>query len=172
MAYESYLKATSNTQQLLAGESIRKNHHTEAEGWMPIIRVEQQISVDHNKDTGGYTSNTYHGPIHFTKQWGASSPMWLNAIENQDVFSEVVYEAIYTAEDSDDDTEVFMNITLMEARIVAYRRFQQDAKDISTVEGTGAGLGYLELETISLTYNTIDQTHGPSGKTGHASWTE
>jgi type VI secretion system Hcp family effector len=165
MAFESYLKAEGSISKAIPGESPKDGRGE----WIPIIQVDHQITATVDPNTGSTVGHEHHGSIMFTKQWGASSPLWLKGIHQKEKYT-LWYECMYHP-DEEAHPIVYMEFKFESAMISEIKRFVSSSKDFSggvdRVEDT------LELERIAFSYDTITQIHHPDpNNTCAASWTK
>jgi type VI secretion system secreted protein Hcp len=149
MAYEFYVTIKGVKQGDFKGESIRAEHAKKIAG----LSYSHEITAPRDIASGRASGKRQHGPITFTKEWGASTPMIFQALVNNEVLESVLFE-FYNTNDSGEE-QIYHKITLSKATV----------SKIKQVTGTGESAGSAktsaihdthELEEVSLTYEKIE----------------
>lgn len=161
-AYEFYMKTNATKQGILKGESTRAQWKDQ----VPCISMLWEARTPTDAATGLVTGKTQHLPLTVTKEWGASSPQYLQAMLTNEVLKEVTLS--FVKADPQGTESVYFTITLRNATVIDYRMRAGEAAatvDTGTARHTAA-YGTQELEDISFRYESITVTAGSgTGKT-------
>jgi type VI secretion system secreted protein Hcp len=152
MAYEFYVKTKGQTQGPFKGESPRKGHTEKAAG----ISYQHEINSPRDVATGLPSGKRQHKAIKFTKEWGASSPQYFQALVTNENLSEVVLEFIKTTKEGKED--IYYVIKLTNATVSNIRYMTGVGESAGSAKTTST-YDTHELEEISLTYEKIDVEH-------------
>ncbi len=90
MAHEFYVKMKGKKQGDFKGESIRK----EWDKWMTGLSFEYSVQAPRDIATGQASGKRQHSPVIFTKEWGASSPLLLQALVSNEILENVEFDFI------------------------------------------------------------------------------
>jgi type VI secretion system secreted protein Hcp len=150
MAYEFYVKIEGTTQGPFKGESGRS---ARAE-WLTGLSFAHSIQSPRDVATGLPSGKRQHGPITFTKEWGASTPTIMSALCTNEILKTVHFEFIHT--NATGVEEVYYKITLTNATVskVVYNTGSSGASESSS--RTTAAYDTMEVEAVSLTYQRIE----------------
>lgn len=151
MAYEFYVQIEGKTQGPFKGESGR----TARAEWLTGLSFSHQIQSPRDVSTGRASGKRQHGPITFTKEWGAATPQIMQALCNNEMLASVKFEFIHTNDEGIE--EVYHKVTLTNATIakVVYQTGGGTVGGESTARSTSA-YDTMEVEAVSLTYQRID----------------
>lgn len=145
MAYEFYVTIEATTQGRLAGESAREPHKGKIAG----IGFSYEVTSSREAASGRASSKREHGPVMFTKEWGAASPQLFNALVTNEVLPSVLFEFVRT---NDVGVEhVFHTLRLTDASVTSIHQYVA-AQD-------GAELDNAELEDVALMFRGIEMAN-------------
>lgn len=152
MAYEFYVKGKFKNQGDTKGESPREQHKAKIQG----ISFHYNVKSPRDAATGQASGKRTHHPVTFVKEWGPSSPQFFQALCNNEVLTEVLFEFIKT--DPNGEEYVYHTIKLVNAAVSEIDQYLAgDAKQDSTHDTH-------ELEKISFTFQRIEMEN-KDGKT-------
>ncbi len=148
MAHEFYVKMKGKKQGDFKGESIRK----EWDKWMTGLSFEYSVQAPRDIATGQASGKRQHSPVIFTKEWGASSPLLLQALVTNEILENVEFDFIKT--DPSGKEIVYYVIKLTNATVSklvqsTHRQEEGGAKH-------EAAYDVHELEQVSLTFQKIE----------------
>ena len=81
MAYEFYVTVDGTKQGRFKGESKREQHAHKLAG----LSFSYEVSSPRDASTGQATGKRRHGPVTFTKAWGAATPQLFEALVTNEV---------------------------------------------------------------------------------------
>ena len=151
MAGQFYVEIDASRQGRLKGESERPQHADKMSG----IAFSYEVKSLRDAATGQASGKRQHGPVTFTKAWGAASPQLFQALVSNEILNDVLFEFVRVDPTTGQEI-VFETMRLKEANVAAIRRY--------VAVDTRGPLDELELEDISLTFRTIE-IENTSGKT-------
>lgn len=157
MAYEFYVTIEGTKQGKFKGESLRDAHKAKLGG----LAYTHEIKSPRDIATGMASGKRQHGPITFTKEWGASTPQIFQALVTNEVLKSVLFEFFHTTPEGVE--EVYHTVKLTNATISNVRYTTGKGESASTAK-TQATYDTHELEDVSLTYQKID-VESKTGKT-------
>lgn len=145
MAYEFYVTIEGAKQGRLAGETAREAH----KGTLAGIGFSYEVTSARGAASGRASRKLEHGPVTFTKEWGAASPQLFQAL----VTSEVIQSALfYFVRTNDVGVEhVFATIKLTDASVTSIHQYVAAQED--------ADLDNAELEDVALSFRDIEITN-------------
>jgi type VI secretion system secreted protein Hcp len=152
MAYEFYVTVKAQTQGDFKGESPRKPHAAKAAG----ISYQHEINSPRDVATGLPSGKRQHKPIRFTKEWGASSPQYFQALVTNELLPSVLFEFIKTTKEGKED--IYYTIKLVNATISNIRYMTGTGESAGSAKTTST-YDTHELEEISFTYQRIEVEH-------------
>jgi type VI secretion system secreted protein Hcp len=154
MAYEFYVTIEGMKQGKFKGESPRDKHKDKTSG----LSFNHEIKSPRDLATGQASGKRQHGPITFTKEWGASSPQLFQALVTNEVLKSALFEFVHTTKVGEE--EVYYTIKLVNATVSNIK--YMTGKDSGESSGTAkhsAAYDTHELEEVSLTYQRIEVEH-------------
>lgn len=157
MAYEFYVSIEGTKQGKFKGESPRDAHKAKLAG----LAYSHEIKSPRDIATGQASGKRQHGPIVFSKEWGASSPQIFQALVTNEVLKSVLFEFFHTTPEGVE--EVYHTIKLTNATISNVRYMTGKGESAQSAKH-GASYDTHELEEVSLTYQKIDM-ESKTGKT-------
>ncbi len=157
MAYEFYVTIEGTKQGKFKGESIRDKHKDKLAG----IAYRHEIKSPRDVATGQASGKRQHGPISFTKEWGASTPQIFQALVTNEVLKSVLFEFVHTTPEGDE--EVYHTIRLSSAT-VSNVKYSTGAAESAGTAKTTVTYDTHELEDVSFTYQRIE-VESKTGKT-------
>ena len=137
----AFMGVTGKVQGNFKGESLapaRKDR-------MPIAAFNFEVLAPIGANTGMPSGKRVHKPIVVTKEWGAASPQFVQALINNEVLTQVVIEFYDTAANGEE--VLSSSIKLTNASI----------SDVNQTYGESAGK-MANLQNISLTYQRMELT--------------
>ena len=150
MAYEFYVTIEATKQGRLAGETAREAH----KGKLAGIGFSYEVTSSRGAASGRASRKREHGPVTFTKEWGAASPQLFQALVTNEVLESVLFEFVRT---NDVGVEhVFHTIRLTNASVTSMHQYVAAQED--------AELDNPELEDVALSFRDIEITN-VDGKT-------
>ena len=142
MAYEFYVTIDATKQGRLAGESLRPEHKDKLAG----IGFSYEVTASREAASGRASSKREHGPVTFTKEWGAASPQLFSALVTNEAITSALFEFVRT---NDVGVEhVFHTIKLTDAAVTSIHQYIAAADD--------AELDNAELEDVAITFRGIE----------------
>lgn len=165
MAYEFYVKIEGKTQGQFKGESLRDARAAE---WMVGLSFEHNIQSPRDVATGRASGKRQHGPITFTKEWGAATPQILQALCTNEMLPTVAFEFIHTNEMGVE--EVYHKVTLTNATVSKVNYNTGSAGTSEASARTTASYDTMEVEAVSLTYQKIDHENVPGSTMASDDW--
>ena len=150
MAYEFYVTIDATKQGRLAGESTRGVH----KGKLAGLGFSYEVTSSRGAASGRASRKREHGPVTFTKEWGAASPQLFQALVTNEVLETALFEFVRT---NDVGVErVFQTIRLTNASVTSIHQYVAAQED--------AELDNAELEDVALSFRDIEITN-VDGKT-------
>lgn len=122
----------------------------------PVVRYQYTVSSPRDAATGMATGKRQHSPVVITKEWGASSPQFYQALTTNEVLKSVLIEFIRTGPDGRD--AVFQTVTLTNASVSRINQF------VNAAPIAGVPPDERALEEISFTFQKIE-VENKDGKT-------
>jgi type VI secretion system secreted protein Hcp len=145
MAYEFYVTIEGTKQGRLAGESTREVH----KGKLAGIGFSYEVTSSLGAASGRASRKREHGPITFTKEWGAASPQLFAALVTNEVLETALFEFVRT---NDVGVErVFQTIRLTNASVTSIHQYVAAQEDTE--------LDHAELEDVALSFRDIEITN-------------
>jgi type VI secretion system secreted protein Hcp len=149
MAYEFYVTVDGTKQGRFKGESKREQHAHKLAG----LSFSYEVSSPRDASTGQATGKRRHGPVTFTKAWGAATPQLFQALVTNEVLRSVLFEFVRSGEDGTE--QIFQTIRLTNVGVAAIKQY--------VVPEPSAAAAPRELEDISLAFQIIDIEHKLGG---------
>jgi type VI secretion system secreted protein Hcp len=144
MAFEAYATVKGVKQGQFHGESTKPKQTN----LIPIVAFQNKASFSTDPATGAATSKLQHTPIVITKQWGAASPQFFEALVTQETLSTVSFT--FDSPTSKGVEQTFFTIVLTNALICGIQQYVGSAPGLSDAANA--------LEDISFTYQKIEIT--------------
>jgi type VI secretion system secreted protein Hcp len=166
MAYEFYVKIEGTTQGPFKGESGR----TSRAEWLTGLSFAHSIKSPRDVATGRASGKRQHGPITFTKEWGASTPQLMQALCTNEMLPSVAFEFIHTNDMGQE--EVYYKITLTNATVSAVNYNTGAAGASEASARTTSAYDTMEVEAVSLTYQKIVHEQPIAGTVAIDDWAE
>jgi type VI secretion system secreted protein Hcp len=141
MALQAIVKVTGAKQGKFKGDSALKSPLF-ADG-ITLLRFESIATAPRDAATGQASGKRQWQPIRLTKEWGASSPQFVQALTTNEILSKVVFE--FFKPDPAGKVVLQHRVTLTNATVQTI----DSSLDLITA---GAG---RELEDIELTFQSI-----------------
>ena len=142
MAYEFYVTVKATKQGRLAGESTREPHKDKIVG----LGFSYEVTSSREAASGRASSKREHGPVTFTKEWGAASPQLFTALVTNEAIKSALFEFVRT---NDVGVEhVFHTIKLTDAAVTSIHQYIAAQDD--------AELENAELEDVAITFRGIE----------------
>jgi type VI secretion system secreted protein Hcp len=160
MSFQYYVSVKGSKQGQFKSETKKQGR---SDKWMECIAFKMGSAVPYDANSGGTSGHRQHKPISFTKEWGASSPLFLNAHWTNETLTEVIVECV--GRDSTGAKEVVTErITLTNAVVVeAVRYSAQSAKEASRHDTD-------HLEDYSLRFQKIMVENIAGGTSATDDW--
>jgi type VI secretion system secreted protein Hcp len=145
MSFQYYAKVKGQKQGQFKAESPKTGRK---DVWFECIEFKMGSAVPVDANSGQSKGHRQHKPVTITKEWGVSSPLFLNAHWTNETLSEVVIECVGRAPDGTKEI-VTERITLTNAVVTEVIRYSaQSAKEASRHDTD-------HLEAISMTFQKI-----------------
>jgi type VI secretion system secreted protein Hcp len=142
VAYEFYVTIEAAKQGRLAGESTRETHKGKIAG----IGFSYEVTASREAASGRASSKREHGPVTFTKEWGAASPQLFSALVTNEAITSALFEFVRS---NDVGVEhVFHTIKLTDAAVTSIHQYVAAQDD--------AELDNAELEDVAITFRGIE----------------
>ena len=142
MAYEFYVTVDGTKQGRFKGESKREQHAHKLTG----VSFSYEVSSPRDASTGQATGKRRHGPVTFTKAWGAATPQLFQALVTNEVLRSGLFEFVRSGEDGTE--QIFQTIRLTNVGVAAIKQY--------VVPEPWAAAAPHELEDISLAFQIIE----------------
>ena len=147
MAHQFYVKCKGKKQGQFKGEGIRDAWLKE---WQEGHKIEFSVSSPRDISTGQASGKRQYKPITFVKEWGASSPQYLQACANNEV-CDLEFNFVHTTGEGQE--EVYYVIKLTNATISSVKQFTEvDARSETNADT-------YEKDEISVTFQKIEHEH-------------
>jgi len=166
MAFEAYFKCKFNKQGASKGESTKK----EWKDWIPILSYSHQIISPRDAATGQASGKRTYKPINFVHEWGASSPLLWTACSRNEVIDEAHFEFVQTDKTGNEVT--YFKVDLKTATVSAISQFVGNDSDDAAHARSTKEESQMELERVSLTFDSIDISHVTAKTMFHDAWSE
>ena len=144
MAFEAYATVTGKKQGQFKGESTDPKQSD----LIPILAFQNHVSFSTDPATGAATGKSQHTPIVITKQWGAASPQFYEALLTNESLSTVSFT--FDSPTSKGVEMTFFTIVLTNALVCGIRQYVGSSPGLTDQANA--------LEDISLTYQKIEIT--------------
>jgi type VI secretion system secreted protein Hcp len=145
LAVQAYVKIKGTKQGQFKGEGVQSK--IAGTGAIPLVRFSSDATAPRDVATGQASGKRQWQPIRITKEWGAASPQLLQAMTQNEILSNVVFE-FYRADPSGKQS-LHYRITLQNATVSSVHSYV----DLTVPAGTPFG-GH-ELEDLELTFQSI-----------------
>lgn len=144
MAIEAYVKIKGSKQGQFKSETTAK---APGAGAIPVVRFASTAQAPRDVATGQASGKRQWQPIRITKEWGASSPLLLNALTTNEVLSQVVFE--FWRADPTGKEQLHYRITLQNAFVSSI------SASYDRTGPTTAPFAGHELEDVEFTFQSI-----------------
>lgn len=143
MANPFFITVEGNIQGKFKGESLLSGHSEHQEG----VAFSYEIKAPTDRASGQASGKRQHGALTITKEWGASSPQYFQALTTNEQLKTVVLQ--FVRYDQTGEETVYQKITLTNARVLQINSFKDRAVQRE--------FDYTpELESISFTFEKIE----------------
>jgi type VI secretion system secreted protein Hcp len=142
MAYEFYVSVEATKQGKFKGESVRDQWKEK----IPGLALNWEIKSPRDIASGQASGKRQHYPVTFVKEWGASSPQFMQAVCTNEVLKKVLFEFIRT--NANGEEQIHHTIELTNATVSNLKAFISMTKHEERSD-------VHELEEISLTYQKV-----------------
>jgi type VI secretion system secreted protein Hcp len=150
MAYQFHVTVTGSKQGVFKGDSAKDKDKNKIIG----LGFRYGASINVAAATGAATGKRQYSPITFTKQWGAASPQFIQALATNENLTVVLFE--FTKITPSGEEKVYYTIKLIDARVSSLEQF---SGNLSAIASSTA-----ELDEISLVFHKIE-IHSVDGNT-------
>ena len=137
-------------------ESSRKGHENRVVG----LTFEHVIKSPRDAVSGLASGKRQHGPVTFTKDWGAASPQLFLALVSNETLKAVTFEFFQV--NSAGMEELATVIKLTDASVSQIRKYWNPGSDLRS----------RPREEVSFTYRTIEIQHMPTKSIAMDTWGE
>jgi type VI secretion system secreted protein Hcp len=158
MATQIFATVTGAKQGVFKGESVQKGR----EGKIPGVGFAYGVVSPRDPATGQSSGKRQHKPVIFTKEWGASSPLFYIAAYNNEALSTVLFEFYSTSPTGTqvvDHTIKLTNATIIEVD-----------QSLDLPQSGGPVIDSRELQVISFTFQKIEITSVTGGTSATDDW--
>ena len=142
MAFQGFMAVKGVKQGQFKGESTS----TPQSDLIPILDIQNQVSLPIDPATGAASGKRQHTPIIATKAWGAASPQFYQALVNNEILQTVAFT--FNKVGSNGKEATYFTINLTHAVVVEIRQYVGGAPGLT--DNANA------LEDISFTYQKIE----------------
>jgi type VI secretion system secreted protein Hcp len=150
MAYEFYVTVTGAKQGVFKGDSSRDKDKNKITG----LGFRAEVSASVTTATGAAVGRRQYSAISFTKQWGAASPQFIQALVTNEKITSALFEFLKTS--ATGIQQVYYTIELTDAQVTEVKQFSGNLSPIAS--------STAELEEVSLVFRKIE-VHSLEGKT-------
>ena len=158
--FEFYVAIEGTKQGPFANESIRLNRTPRLVG----LNFDYLVKTPRDAATGQISGKRQHGPVMFTKEWGAASPQLFQALVSNETLKSVVFEFYQTNAQGAEELATMVKLT--NAVISEIHQYSPE-----TTSGSHTGAGRRQLEDVSFTFGTIEIQHVPGKTMATDTWT-
>jgi type VI secretion system secreted protein Hcp len=151
---EFYVLIEGTKQGSFANESVSKSHPNRLVG----LNYEHLLKSPRDPASGMATGKRQHGPVTFTKEWGAASPQLFQALVSNEILKSVTFE--FYRLNSAGIEELTTQVRLSDAAVTEIHQH-------SPPPGTA---NVRQLEDISFTYRAIEIQHLPAKTIAMDEW--
>lgn len=145
MSFQFYVTVKGKTQGQFKSESKKE---ARKDKWLEGVGIKMGSQVPADPNTGEVKGHRQHRPLTITKEWGASSPQFLQAHWTNEVLDEVIIEVVGRDEGGKKE-KVMERITLNDAVVVDVDRYSDKSAKDAVEHDTH------HLESISFRYRKI-----------------
>ena len=148
-----YVVVEGTKQGLFANESNVGNHPNRLVGrdFDYLVKVPRDVA------TGMVSGKRQHGPVVFTKEWGAASPQLFQALVSNEVLKSVVFEFYQTNKDTGEE-QLAGTVKLTNATVVEIHQYGAGAGSTGTTQHASSYDG-RRFEDVSFTFSSIEIQH-------------
>ncbi len=158
MAYMMYMTVKGQKQGVFKGGSPRHG-----KDFIPLLGYEWQMETPRDAASGLPTGKRTHGPVVVVKLIDAASPLFLNALSQNENLVSVEIEFVGTTAEG---TELIdFRVSLTNATVVSLR------DSVATADSGGPPVDTRRLERIAFTFQKIEETWLPGGTSASDDWT-
>lgn len=124
----------------IKGESTQKGHEKSIVGnaFSYSVRAPRDLA------SGMASGKRQHGPVTFTKEWGAASPQLFQALVTNEVLKTVLFEFMQSAPTG--EQQVYQTVTLTNASLSSLTRRASGANEPHELEDIGMTFQKIEIE--------------------------
>lgn len=144
-AYEFYVTVEGTKQGRFKGESPREQFKEK----IPGVRYSYEVRSPRDAGSGMPSGKRQHSPVYVTKNWGAASPQFFQALVTNEVLKTVTIEFLRTQADGTEAVNYV--VRLYNATVMSVKPF---------VDQSG-----VQLEDVGFTFQRIE-LESKDGKTG------
>ena len=157
MATQFFVTVTGKTQGAFKGESTQKGREGKIQG----VAFSYGVISPRDPASSLPTGKRQHQPVVFSKEWGASSPQFYQAIYTNEVLTTVLFE--FFVQKTTNILVLDHTIKLTNASISAVRQTLPDNQPANSVDPR-------ELQEISLTFQKIEIVSTTGGTQTSDDW--
>jgi type VI secretion system secreted protein Hcp len=128
-----------------------------------LLGYEWQMETPRDAASGLPTGKRTHSPVVVVKQIDAASPLFLNALSQNENLVSVEIEFVSTAADGRE--QVDFRVSLTNATVVSLR------DSVATADTGGPAVDTRRLERIAFTFQKIEETWLPGSTSASDDWT-
>jgi type VI secretion system secreted protein Hcp len=160
MSFQYYVSVKGKKQGQFKPESTKAGRKDK---FVECLSFNMGSSVPYDANSGHLRGYRQHDPLTITKEWGASSPQFLQAHWTNEVLDEVVLEIVARTDDGSKEF-VLERITLTDAVVVTVKRYSAtSAKDTVATD-------VHHLEDISFRFRQIMVENPNAGTSTTDNW--
>ena len=143
MGYEFYVTVTGAKQGAFKGDGMKDKNKIIGLGFRDAVSIPIAAS------SGAGAGKRQYSPVSFTKQWGPSSPQFIQALVTNEALTTVLFEFLKVLPSG--VQSVYYTIKLTDAQVSEVRQF---SGNLSLIASSTA-----ELDEISLVFKKIEITY-------------
>jgi type VI secretion system secreted protein Hcp len=154
-SFPFYITVEGTKQGKFKGESIKSGHTNDQEG----IAFSYEVKAPTDRASGQASGKRQHGAVTITKEWGASSPQFFQALVTNELLKSVVLQ--FVTIDETGQEIIYHKITLTNARIIQINAFkdravQREFNETPELESISFSFEKIEIENVKGKTNAMD----------------
>jgi type VI secretion system secreted protein Hcp len=145
-AFSAYMTVEGVAQGRFRGESPREA----TRDTIPLLDYHYEVQAPRDVATGQATGRRMHKPLVITKEWGAATPQFMQALANNENLRKVVI--LFVRTNANGEEEVFQTIKLTDASVASIKHLTAGGPD----DPRGWVRDSREVEEIAFTFRRIE----------------
>jgi type VI secretion system secreted protein Hcp len=146
-AFQAYMRVEGTKHGVFAGESSAGRWQDS----VPVCALRFEARAPRDAATGLPTGRTINDPVTITKEWGAASPLYFDALATNELLRSVVIQVVGT--DPGGAERITHTLRLQDAVVVGFRQYVGE-------RGASSGVDRIPLEDITFTYRSLELLQG------------